>query len=305
MRTSPRSTAPLFAIGFLLVQAACASEELIRLPAVEVNAPAPASEAERIQAHLEVVLSELRAADASHLSAAQRANRESHIETLARYRDTGLFPLNAVDPERPVPVFRDEAGTWCAMGYLIASSGAEGVAERISRTRNTAFVWELVDDPEVVAWLEENGISAEEAGRVQPTYGPCAGCYYPPQLHTGVSAEYAAIGVLSAALSGGGIAVNLPGVAEMRSPAWRGSYGLLAGALSLGVGAAGVGDGGASTAIGATNIGLGAASAALGLRTLLMRNGDATAARSWRVYPVTGLDDEGAGRTGMGVEVRL
>ena len=303
MPTTRRPLAPLLVLAFLLVQTACASEELIRLPAVEVTAPAPPSEAERIQAHLATVLFELRAADAGHLTASQRANRERHIATLEEYRAQGAFPVNALDPRRPIPVFRDETGTWCAMGYLIAASGAEEAAERISRTRNTAFVWQLTDDPEVVAWLEENGISAEEAGRVQPMYGPCAGCYFPPQLQTGMSAEYAAIGVLSGALSGGGIAINLPGLAGAGSPGWRGGFGLVAGALSLGVGAAGVGEGGASTAIGATNIGLGAASAALGFRTLLGR--DRGGATAWSLYPVTGLDKKGSARTGVGVELRL
>lgn len=303
MRTPTRLTAR--AAGTILaaaILAACAEQpDVPLLGAIHVTEPVPASEVERIQAHLGAVLDELRAADVSHLSSSERARRARHIETLAAYREAGRFPLNTVDPDRPTPVFRDALGTWCAMGYLIASSGAEAVAERIARTRNTAFVWELADDPELVFWLRENGISAREAGRIQPQYGGC--CYHPgPEAGAG----YATVGTLTAALSGGGVMINLPGIADETNPGWRGGFGVLAGALSLGVGLAGLDGSDVASAIGVTNIGIGAASAALGFRTLLGRDrGEGRASSGWTVAPVARADEGGELRSGVELGLRF
>jgi hypothetical protein len=127
----------------------------------------------RIRAHLEEVEAELRARDVSELTAAQRRARAHHVEVLRAYRERGVFPKNTDFPGQKRPYFRDQEGTLCAMAYLIEASGGAEFVDRIARTRNNAYVPELVDEPELVAWLEAAGMTVEEAARVQPGY--CSG----------------------------------------------------------------------------------------------------------------------------------
>lgn len=134
--------------------------------------PYNAAEVVRIRAHLQRVENELRAADVSHLSPRQQSNRARHIAELARYRGRGVFPHNHVVSDRRVPVFIDEHGTHCAVGHLIAKSGHAQLSRRIAGERNLARVRELSDEPELVAWLDEAGLSLAEAARIQPYYGP-------------------------------------------------------------------------------------------------------------------------------------
>lgn len=137
----------------------------------EGAADARAAEIARIRTHLMQVEEELLSADVRHLSVAQRENRAHHIEVLREYRNRGIFPHNHQRLGRRVPVFIDEHGTHCAVGYLIAQSGREDLARRIADERNLARVPDLIDMPELVAWLDRAGLSVQEAARIQPTYG--------------------------------------------------------------------------------------------------------------------------------------
>jgi hypothetical protein len=130
------------------------------------------SERVRLRAHFDEVLSALEAADTSGLSEDQRARRAVHLVRLAEYRDRGVFPLRYGGPSHRVPEFRDVHGTRCAMGELIYLSGETQLVDDVATTANSATIAELSADPRLVQWLDENGLTVEEAGRVQPTYGP-------------------------------------------------------------------------------------------------------------------------------------
>lgn len=124
----------------------------------------------RIRAHLERVIEELRAADVSQLSDAQRAARATNIERLVAYRLRGEFPHgNAAQPGRRVPTFIDADGRACAMGQLVIESGAESVAREIAATQNYARVPEITHQA-LSGWLVANGMTLAEATRVQPSY---------------------------------------------------------------------------------------------------------------------------------------
>jgi hypothetical protein len=64
----------------------------------------------------------------------------------------------------------DAEGTRCAVAHLIEATGGAGVVERVARKRNHAYVRELVDDRRIADWLEREGLSAEEAALIQPSY---------------------------------------------------------------------------------------------------------------------------------------
>jgi hypothetical protein len=142
---------------------------LIALLALSI--PAAPGQVARIRAHLEHVEAELRRAPDAGLTAAQQRRRARLLDELRRYRAGGRFPRNTF-VDRASPVFVDRDGTRCAVAELIHASGRADLVERIAASRNTAYVAELADDRELVMWLDEHGLTAAEAARIQPSYDP-------------------------------------------------------------------------------------------------------------------------------------
>lgn len=131
------------------------------------------NEAERIAKHLHLVSAYLRAHRPTPISASAMANRTALLADLDDYADRGKFPQNHVLPYRN-PVFIDPAGTACAVGQLIIESGHRGLAERISREMNLAYVQDI-HLPELGSWASEHGFTAQELAWIQPGYPPNLG----------------------------------------------------------------------------------------------------------------------------------
>jgi hypothetical protein len=239
------------------------------LVAGEIDEAARAAEIARIRTHLMQVEEELLSADVRHLSLAQRENRAHHIQVLRAYRNRGVFPHNHQVAGQPVPVFIDEHGTHCAVGFLIAQSGHEALARRIAAERNLARVRELVDIPELVEWLEDAGLSVHEAARIQPAYG-----WPGPGEPERVTTSYPTYTAINAAVGGASIVWNA--LADRHGDAWwaPGAAGVGAGAGGLAVALIGAGlrndasdiEGGAIVA----NAGVGLLAGFLGVRTLAL-----------------------------------
>ena len=147
-----------------------------------VSSP-PDPEVARIQSHLRRVESELRASGDGGLGPAERRWRVRLVDELHRYWTRGRFPRNTY-VDRRSPVFVDRDGTRCAVAQLIHASGRGDLVERVAATHNTAYVAELAGDAELVRWLDEHGLTAAEAARIQPAYEPGPGM-------TGASCVYA------------------------------------------------------------------------------------------------------------------
>ena len=126
----------------------------------------------RVQLHLFETESELRAHPPEGLTPAQFGARLRNLEHLHAYAVRGVVPINDL-LSVPTPFFIDGSGTRCAMAALIEAEGGHDLVMRIARERNNARISELGDEPELVAWLASNGMTADEAGRVQPTYYEC------------------------------------------------------------------------------------------------------------------------------------
>jgi hypothetical protein len=126
------------------------------------------SDREYIQTHQAAVLTILRSNPTNHLSAEQKKNRLDLIEIFANYRNAGNFPINYYRPER-IPVFIDEHGTHCAVGYLMQETGNEEMAQRIATNDNYVWVKDL-NDSGVPAWQEWSGLSFEELALIQGAY---------------------------------------------------------------------------------------------------------------------------------------
>jgi hypothetical protein len=125
----------------------------------------------RLQAHFASMVREL-GGPRSGLSRAQRRGRARVVEELARYGARGRFPRNTSGRWRPV--FVDELGTRCAVGHLLEATGRGDLTRAVAGSANFARVRELVGVEELVAWLDEVGLTAAEAARIQPEYNPAS-----------------------------------------------------------------------------------------------------------------------------------
>jgi hypothetical protein len=125
-------------------------------------------EALRMHAHFTHVRSWLGSRDATKPELAAR--RREILGYLDEYIAKGTTPTNAHVPWR-TPVFIDDHGTICAVGYLIERTVGRPLAERIAHEHR----YNLLEDiaaamPEVRAWVESSGFTLEELASVQPGY---------------------------------------------------------------------------------------------------------------------------------------
>lgn len=130
------------------------------------------AEADRVRAHLLAAEQFLRSRDVSGLSREQRERRSANIDALAEYRARGRFPRNGEYPGRRVPYFMDSEGTLGALSYLMDRSGERDLVIRVAATHNNAYVGELAGDADVMSWLAREGLTLEDAARIQPMHGP-------------------------------------------------------------------------------------------------------------------------------------
>ncbi|HEX5725856.1 MAG TPA: hypothetical protein VFX98_10355, partial [Longimicrobiaceae bacterium] len=201
-------------------------------PAEAAGDPAPAAETARLRAHFAHLDRELRTRDLSALTPAQRAARERALQALREYAAAGRFPHNHHVAERRVPYFVDDHGTLCAMAYLVARSGRGDLVRKVASTRNNAFLRELAEDPELAAWLEENGLTAYEAGRIQPMYEPID-----EPASDLVVVSYLVPSVVNLVTSGTLIYHNTRReAASPRIARWRGAMGMASGGFAIAIG---------------------------------------------------------------------
>ncbi len=243
--------------------AACSRPEGATPPAGRAQA-----EVARIQEHLARAEAAMRAADVSQLTDEQRAARRTHLARLGRYREAGRFPHNHVDGVRR-PIFVDGHGTRCAMAYLIEASGGGELVARVARERNGVYVRELAGDPELVGWLDRNGISLAEAAAIQPQYegGPAPFQPWLALASLGATATDVAAIVVNRNSDAG------PGAA------W---FGVVAGVGSVVIGVAPLHRSQQSSMVilSAVNIGMGVTAALFGLRNLVNERPEPSPPRS-------------------------
>ena len=155
------------------------------------------TEVHRIRTHFDSVLIELSARDLRGLSPAQRSHRAALIRELDTYRVRGVFPHN-YDFSRPTPYFVDrKTGTLCAVANLLARTGRRDIVDRVARANNNVWVAELAGDTAFASWLDGNGLTLEEAARIQVPYaGPTTNAEIARQVTFGVTGS---LGLITAA----------------------------------------------------------------------------------------------------------
>ena len=137
------------------------------------QAPAPdAATLARLKEHYANVERELRARDLAGLSAEQRARRAELIEHLHAYRERGDFTRNPDFPGARVPYFVDQDGRLCAVANLLHQTGEDALVREVALLDNHVWVNELAGELRFRTWLDEHGLTFEEAVRIQ---GPMGG----------------------------------------------------------------------------------------------------------------------------------
>jgi hypothetical protein len=129
------------------------------------------SERTRMRVHLQYVRAWLAARPATRPDLVDR--RARILAYLDDYIAKGTTPDNAHLPWR-TPVFIDDAGQICAVGYLIERSVGRALPAQIA----TAHRYDVLEDiaaamPEVRTWIEGSGFTLDELASIQPAYaGP-------------------------------------------------------------------------------------------------------------------------------------
>ena len=249
-------------------------------------------EAVRLRDHFTQVDRELRARDVSHLTPSQRQARATHIARLRAYAAAGVFPRNTRHAGAYVPYFVDDSGTRCAMAYLIEQSGAGDFVARVASRLNFAYIADIARDPELGpalrAWLETNGLTLDEAARIQPGYDGGGCCTIPPSPDPPVPTSYkvgsgAAIvtSVTSVALNASILQLGL----SRRAGGW---IGVGAGAAALALGASALDNGDEFGTLRMLNMGVGVVAAGIGVYEVLSRPSGVPTGTAQRESRVTG-----------------
>jgi hypothetical protein len=146
------------------------------------------SNREQIQLHLNLVIKTLENRSTKHLTTEQRKNRAECLQELRQYAEAGAFPQNNLKSYK-TPIFIDEQGTHCAVGYLMQQSGSEELAQEINHKQRFAYVKDITVDG-VGEWASAQGFTVGELAWIQPAY-PVADD--PTKLATGVNGVVRAI----------------------------------------------------------------------------------------------------------------
>ncbi|MCI5056185.1 MAG: hypothetical protein MRY83_08755 [Flavobacteriales bacterium] len=123
---------------------------------------------ERIKAHLQYALEKVEANPISDSSLIE--NRRKNLAHLQDYINLGKFPENTKYKYERRPCFIDDAGTICAVGYLVQETAGRSLAEEINTKFQYAFL-EDMNDPDLMEWQKSSGLSVKELATIQPTYG--------------------------------------------------------------------------------------------------------------------------------------
>lgn len=127
----------------------------------------------RIREHLRHTEERLRQTDTTHLTAEQQTNRDQLLDRLHTYWQDRQFPTNDETDTR-TPCFIGGNDVPCAMAYLMLEDGQDDLVETIAETDNTILIEDLDDGP-ALDWIQDQGLTQQEAARIQPSYDHLGG----------------------------------------------------------------------------------------------------------------------------------
>jgi hypothetical protein len=120
-----------------------------------------------IKAHLLTVIKELKQRPTSFTT---KQNKERHnlLNILQAYAMEQKFPKNEMVAGIQ-PVFIDNYGTHCAVGYMMQQSGYQALATRINKEHQLSYI-KNITTPGISAWATEHGFTIDELAWIQPGY---------------------------------------------------------------------------------------------------------------------------------------
>lgn len=128
----------------------------------------------RTAIHLAYVERLLRSTPIDHLAPAQQVARLKLLDELRRYRRVGTFPQhtrNSPDGTTHRPRFIDDQGRHCAVGHLVAVSGAKALAQELNANFEYAYLEEIAAaDDRIASWAKASGLTLTELALIQPSY---------------------------------------------------------------------------------------------------------------------------------------
>ena len=126
------------------------------------------SEPSRMHAHFAYVRAWLATRPATKPELA--AQRAKILAAFDAYIAKGTTPDNDHLPWR-TPVFIDDHGTICAVGFLIQETAGRPLAEKIATHHRYDLLEDIASDmPEVRDWVAASGLTLEELASIQPAY---------------------------------------------------------------------------------------------------------------------------------------
>lgn len=124
----------------------------------------------RLQTHLYFVHAYLSQVNTDHLTAAQKENRQEVLDILQVYAKNGVFPVNAAYPDQRRPCFIDAEERYCAVGHLMKETVGEELPKAVNDLYQYAYVEDMTEMPEILAWAKEHGLTVTECAMIQPSY---------------------------------------------------------------------------------------------------------------------------------------
>lgn len=157
----------------LSILAVAAPITFLLMPDHENPAPAPAGRDWKAFAteHYKNMSRMLAAKTPAGMTEEQAERRAALSLELLAYGQRGVFTKNTDHPDRLYPYFIDKTGNLCAVANLMNATGDLAIAKNVANIQNHAFVAELTNIPEIQDWLFINGVTAEEAARIQAPAG--------------------------------------------------------------------------------------------------------------------------------------
>jgi hypothetical protein len=132
------------------------------------NVDVHASERDRMHQHLQYVRDWLASRPATRPELARR--RAEILAHFDAYIAKNTTPKNVHVPWR-TPVFIDDEGTICAVGYLIQQTTNPELPERIAKAHRYDFIEDIATAmPDVAEWVASSGFTLDEIAHIQPAY---------------------------------------------------------------------------------------------------------------------------------------
>jgi hypothetical protein len=104
-------------------------------------------------------------------TAAHRATLAEHralqISRLHAYLENGVFPLNPTATTTPRHMFKDAAGTRCAVANLIFLDGHGALVDKMAMTHNDVVVADEASGSPLHDWVLTSGLTNEEVRAIQ------------------------------------------------------------------------------------------------------------------------------------------